>query len=107
MLFWAMAWLCLLLLLIPIHGAMAVVVDSTLDVTADDGVTTLREAVLAGGPITFDPQVFALSQTIELASQLSRRPRLAAGGAGHPVAGRQRWGDPLAKDRAGQRGDFA
>ena len=46
------------------------VIDSTADVVADDGVTTLREAVAAGGEITFSPAVFSTPQTVGLTSQL-------------------------------------
>ncbi len=47
---------------------LAGVVTTHLDVVANDGVTSLREAVAGGGLITFDQDL--LGRTIQLSSQL-------------------------------------
>lgn len=78
----AMGWSCLSLLL-SLTAAMAdAVVDSTSDVVADDGVTTLREALEIGGAITFSPAVFSTPQTIVLSSQLNAGNGLGLGSRG-------------------------
>ena len=50
-------------------SSMALVVDSTSDISADDGLTTFREAVLAGGTVSFDSAVFSRPKKIDITKE--------------------------------------